>query len=106
GIWRGLEPGTGFDIMGLVDETGAFRFINSRGVQYVGTATVADTQLDASLEGFTQLGDAYLDGSAHGTGSGSGAVDERTSMNLLFQYQTDNGTALSGNLNVTYDAVY
>jgi hypothetical protein len=106
GIWRGTESVSGLQILGLVDETGDFHFIRSDDAQYVGTASMSSNSLTGSLEGFVPLGFVFSDGSTHGTGSISGTVQARSSINLTTQFRTDGGTASSGTLNLTFDSLY
>jgi hypothetical protein len=106
GIWRGTESVSGLKIIGLVDEAGEFHFIRSDDAQYVGTATMSGNSLTASLEGFVALGFAFTDGSTHGTGTISGTLQARSSINLTTQFRTDGGASSSGTLNLTFDSLY
>jgi hypothetical protein len=106
GIWRGTESVSGLTVVGLIDESGELHFIRSDNTQYVGRVTTAGNSVTASIEGFTQFGYQFADGATHGTGSVSGSITARSSMNLNTQFQTDNGTSSSGTLNLTFDSGY
>ena len=78
---------------GIVDESGKFHFMRSDLAQFIGTASTTGGALAAGFEGFTQLGTHFEDGSTHGTGTLSGAVVERASLTLTYQFSTDGGAA-------------
>jgi hypothetical protein len=106
GIWRGNESVSGLQVIGIVDESGNFQFVRADGVQYVGKATVSGTSLSANVEGIVPLGFTFADGSHHGTGTISGTVEARKSLNASTKFQTDNGNSDSGTLNLTFDTLY
>jgi hypothetical protein len=106
GIWHGTESVSGLQVTGLVDESGNFHFLRGDGVQYVGAATVSADSLTANLEGFVPVGFVFPDGSHHGTGSISATLQARKSITASTKFQTDLGTASTGTLNLTFDALY
>src|SRR5689334_14804706 len=74
GIWQGTESVSRLQVTGLVDESGELHFLRSDDVQYVGTATVAGSSVNANIEGYAPLGTVFADGSVHGTGTVSGKI--------------------------------
>jgi hypothetical protein len=106
GFWRGTESVSGLQVTGLVDESGNFHFLRGDGVQYVGTAAVNQDSLTANVEGFAPLGFQFADGSRHGTGSITATLQARKTITATTKFQTDLGSASSGTLNLTFDAVY
>jgi hypothetical protein len=106
GIWHGTESVSGLQVTGLVDESGNFHFLRGDGVQYVGTATVNGNSLSASVEGFVPLGFTFPDGSAHGTGTISGTLESRKTLNASTQFKTDFNNNSTGTLNLTFDTLY
>ena len=107
GIWRGTESSSGLQVLGLIDESGEFHFIRpTDGVQYIGHTSTSGNSVSADFEGFTPYGFQFADKSTHGTGSASGTVAERSTMNLSAQFKTDAGTTTNGTLNLTFDASY
>ena len=107
GIWRGTESVSGLSVTGIIDESGNFQFVRSDGVQYLGTAAVNGTSLTANVEAIVPLGFTFADGSHHGSGSISGTLTARNSIQATTKFQTDLGsTAENGTLNLTFDALY
>jgi hypothetical protein len=106
GIWRGTESVSGLQVIGLVDEAGELHFLRSDNVQYVGNASVSGTSVSANVEGFVPVGFAFPDGSTHGTGTVSGTIQARASINLNTHFTTDAGNASAGTLNLTFDTLY
>lgn len=106
GIWAGTDSATGLQVKGIVDESGRFHFIRSDLAQFVGTASTMGNSLSANFEGFSQVGTTFDDGSTHGTGTLTGAVSERSSLALTYQFTTDAGAASSGSLNLSYSTLY
>jgi hypothetical protein len=106
GIWRGNESVSGLQVIGIADEKGNFNFVRADGVQYVGAATVTGTSLSANVNGIVPLGFVFGDGSAHGTGTITGTVQARKSINLATNFKTDFGAVSTGTLNLTFDTLY
>ena len=72
GIWSGTDSASGLGLTGFIDADGQADFYRSDGVQYVGTTQVSGTTLDIALDGYTQYGYQFSDGSTFGTGTLSG----------------------------------
>lgn len=106
GIWTGTDPVSGLQIEGLVDESGNFHFIRSDGAQYIGAAATSGNSLSSTFQGFTAVGYAWPDGSTHGTGSLSGTVTSRQTINAQVSFTTDAGSKSGGNLTLTFDSLY
>jgi hypothetical protein len=106
GIWTGTDPVTQLALTGLIDEAGIFRFIRSDGAQYVGTAATNGMAVSSSFNGYTAHGQAFPDGSRHGTGQLNGTVTERSSITATFQFTTDAGTTSNGTLSLTFSSTY
>jgi hypothetical protein len=92
GIWHGTDQVTGLTILALVDELGHFTLIRADGVQFTGLAVTAGTSLYASIEGVTEFGKTFPDGSIHGSGTLTGDVTARQEMDIDAQFTTDAGT--------------
>ena len=106
GIWNGTDSGTGLAVTGLVDEAGEFHFIQSDGVQYVGTATTNADSLTATFDGYTQFGSVFADGSTHGTGTLTGALQARVSLTGATVFTTDKGAVTKGTIPLTFNPLY
>lgn len=107
GIWKGIESVSGLQVTGIVDESGNFQFVRSDGLQYVGKASVSGTSLTANMDGIVPLGYTFTDGSRHGTGTVTGTLTARTSIQSNTTFTTDNSSSPSkGTLNLTFDTSY
>ena len=106
GIWHGNESVSGLQVTGIVDESGNFNFVRGDGVQYVGLAAVSGQSLTANVEGIVPLGFVFADGSAHGTGTITGTLQARQTINTSTKFTTDFGAVSTGTLNLTFDALY
>jgi hypothetical protein len=106
GIWNGTDSVSGLAVVGIVTEAGQFYFIRSDGAQFTGTVSVSGTTVSGNLLGFAPFGTTYADGSNHGTGTLSGTVAERSTLNLAIVFTTSAGTATTSNLPMTFNATY
>lgn len=105
GIWEGTTS-DGDQLLGLVTETGEFHFISDEGVQYFGTLNVSVNSVTASFTGVTPFPLVFQDGSASGSGSLTGNVQERASMTGTSTFTTANGSTVNTTLNLTYNNLY
>jgi hypothetical protein len=106
GIWTGSDPISGEAITGLIDEAGKFALIRSDGAQYTGTLATSGATVTSTFDGFTPIGSPFSDGSTHGTGTLTGAVQPRASITVTLNFTTDGGTSGSGQLVLTFNSVY
>jgi hypothetical protein len=106
GIWNGTDSVSSLAVVGIVTEAGQFYFIRSDGAQFTGTVSVSGTTVSGNLLGFAPFGTTYADGSNHGTGTLSGTVAERSTLNLAIVFTTSAGTATTSNLPMTFNATY
>ena len=106
GIWSGTDSVSGLTIIGLVDEQGAFHFIRSDGVQFVGTATTSGTTVNANFEGYAEFRTPLSDGATHGKGTLSGTMQQRASLTASTQFTTDKGTNSNGSISLTFNPIY
>jgi hypothetical protein len=106
GIWNGTDSLSGLSVEGLVTETGEFHFIRSDLAQYIGTVSVSGNAISGNLQGFAEFGTAFPDGSTHGTGTITGTVSERSTLNVSISFKTDAGTSTSTNVPLTFNALY
>lgn len=106
GIWNGTESLSGLAVNGLVTESGEFHVIRSDGVQYFGTMTVSVNRVSGNFTGVTPVGFAWPDGSTTGTGTLSGTIQERVSVELVASFRTSMGTTSTSNIALTFNALY
>jgi hypothetical protein len=105
GIWRGEASGK-IAAVGLGLESGEFRFLRSDDVQLIGTLNVSGTAVSGMFSGYTPNGFKFPDGSTHGTGSLSGTIQPRQSLQLMGQLTTDGGSTISNTLSLSFDPIY
>jgi hypothetical protein len=107
GIWRGSDSATGLGLTGFVTSTGHADFIRSDGVQFVGTAQVSGTALTIALQGYTQYGYQFSDGSTFGSGTLSGTLSSGSSITASLQFTTASNTSLTASTwSLTFDSLY
>ena len=103
GVWSGTDASTGLALNGIIDESGYFHFVRADGVQYVGTASATSNSLSANFDGYQPVGQTFADGSTSGSGSISGSLLARTSMQLTDQFVTASGSSTNGSVSLTFE---
>lgn len=106
GIWTGTDSATNLELTGYVDANGQADFIRSDGVQFIGTAQVSGTTLNIALNGYTQYGYDFPDGSAFGTGSFSGSFESGSTLSGSVDFTTAGGTTIDSSWSLTFDSLY
>jgi hypothetical protein len=106
GVWNGTDSISGLQVVGLVDESGDAHFIRSDGVQYVGSAVTAGNSLSATFDGYAPVGATFADGSTHGTGTLTGTIAARVTINANTTFRTDKGSEANGTLYLTFNPIY
>jgi hypothetical protein len=108
GLWQGTITlaGVGQQILGLISETKQFHFIQNDGVQYFGTLTTSGTNVTASFTGVPAPGSTFADGSIQGTGTLTGTVQDRSTINLTATFTTASNTVTNASVTLTYDHSY
>jgi hypothetical protein len=80
--------------------------VRADGTQYAGSGTTSGNALSGGFEGYPPFGQTFADGSTHGAGTLSGTVSEHSSITASYNFTTDNGTATSGTISLTFDPSY
>jgi len=93
-------------IVGLVAEPGEFHFIRSDGTQFFGNLNVSGGGVSANFTGAAPAGFVFADGSTTGTGSLSGTIQSRISLNGTLNFTTSRGNATTSNISLTFNPVY
>jgi hypothetical protein len=106
GIWNGTDQATGLALVGLVTETGEFHFIRSDDTQYFGTLTTSGNNVSGNLTGVTAVGYMFPDGSTTGTGTYTGTVQARATLNGSVRFTTQRGETATGNATLSFNSVY
>jgi hypothetical protein len=106
GVWNGTDQATGLALVGLVTETGEFHFIRSDDTQYFGTLTTSGNNVSGNLTGVTAVGYVFPDGSTTGTGTYTGTVQARSTLNGSVRFTTQRGETATGNSTLSFNSVY
>jgi hypothetical protein len=118
GIWNGTDPNDGWQVYGLVSETGAFFLIAGGsnligdGVTYVGTFVTQENAIDGDMAAIRQPGYYYPDRAISGTGTIGGSIVERMSVSGAVDVNTDpatstvGGSTFTSQLSLTFSPVY
>ena len=106
GIWTGTDSASGLTLSGIVNAAGLADFIRSDGVQYVGTVQISGTALAVTLNGYTQFGDEFSDGSTYGVGTLNATVSTGSSISGTLTFTTSDDTATSSTWSLTFDSLY
>ena len=114
GLWTGTFTVNGVDYTAhaFSSESGEWELLetdpaSSFGAQYWGMISAAGDQLSGSFSGAVlNQAEPFSDGSFRGTGTASGTIQERSSITATISFTTSLGTAISGQLALTYDPSY
>ena len=105
GIWEGTSNTSGLilNFAGVVTESNEGRFFDDNGTQYIiDNISGNDGSITIDFTAVAQFGFVFLDGSAVTTGSLTGTVVERTSINGNYSIATGE----SGTISLTYNSIY
>ena len=106
GIWSGTDSASGEQLTGLINANGLADFMRSDGVQFIGTAQTSGTTLDIALDGYTQYGYEFSDGSTFGTGTFSGTFSSGSTISGSLQFTTEDNSTLTSTWSLTFDSLY
>jgi hypothetical protein len=106
GIWSGTDSQSGLALIAFINSAGQATFIRADGVQYVGTAQVSGNTLDIALDGYSQFGAEFSDGTSAGVGTLSATVSAATSIEGTLSFTTSAATATSSTWSLTFNNLY
>jgi len=111
GIWEGEiffdSTRTSVEVVGVVTESGEFRFITSDGQQIWGNGSITNVnQLALNFTWVLPLGFTTAGGATEGTGSLTGTVAEQSRIQAAFTSTSSVGELDSGTIDVFYDNLY
>ncbi len=106
GIWSGTDSSSGLSLTAIIDSAGAADFIRSDGLQYVGSVQVDGSTLAATLDGYTQFGTQFSDGSIAGVGTLNATVSSGDSISGTLDFTTSDNSASSSTWTLSFDAIY
>lgn len=106
GIWTGTDSATGLQLTALISETGQMEVIRSDRAQFFGNLTVSGNSISATIDGDAAFGTTFPDGSIHGTGTVSGTLSARSSLQATVKFTTDSGESSTTTAALTFQSVY
>lgn len=106
GIWSGTDSATGLSMIGFVDSSGQGDFVLSNGVQFTGAVQVAGTSVAMGLDGYTQFGAQFSDGSTSGVGTFSGTVSAGSSITGTLTFTTAGNSMTTSSWSLTFSSLY
>jgi hypothetical protein len=105
GVWSGSDSVSGLSVTALIDAAGLATFIRSDGVQFVGQIATSGNTLAATVEGYSDFGTAFSDGSTYGSGALNGTVMSGSTLSATLTFTTNGNTPMSGTWSLTFEAV-
>ena len=104
GVWSGSDSVSGLGVTALINSAGQATFIRSDGVQFVGTVQVSGSTLTVAVDGYTDFGNTFSDGSTYGTGTVNGTITTGSSISATLAFTANGGTAVSGTWSLNYQS--
>ncbi|MBL1351897.1 MAG: hypothetical protein COA61_000955 [Zetaproteobacteria bacterium] len=83
---------TNYKIIGVITPGNELRFATTKGVQYIGTASVSGNKITAPVKGLAPLGFVFLNGKNTTVGNIKGTVVAGKTLNGTYTASKDNGT--------------
>ena len=104
GVWGGSDSVSGLGVTALINSAGQATFVRSDGVQFTGAAQVSGDTLAVTVDGYSDFPAAFSDGSTYGIGTLNGTVTTGSTISATLTFTTNDNTAISGSLSLTYQA--
>jgi hypothetical protein len=105
GVWSGSDSVSGLSVSALIDAAGLATFIRSDGVQFVGQVTTSGNTLAASVQGYSDFGTPFSDGSTSGSGTLNGTVTSGATLSATLIFSTAGNTPISGTWALAFEAL-
>jgi hypothetical protein len=105
GVWSGGDQTSGLAIVGIINAAGEAYFIRSDGVLFTGETQVSTGTLAVALDGYSNFGSTFPDGSTYGVGTLNGTVTTVSTLSGTVAFNTSAGTSIPGNWSLNYDAL-
>lgn len=105
GVWSGSDSVSGLGVTAIINSGGDAAFIRSDGVLFTGTVQVSGSALAVTVDGYSDFGSAFSDGSTSGLGTLNGTVTSASTITASLTFTTADSTALTGSWSLTYEAV-
>jgi len=105
GVWSGSDSVSGLGVTAIINSGGDATFIRGDGVQFTGTVQVSGSALAVTVDGYSDFGSAFSDGSTSGLGTLNGTVTTASTITASLTFTTADSTAITGSWSLTYEAV-
>jgi hypothetical protein len=105
GVWSGSDSVSGLGLTAFINAAGQAAFIRSDGVQFVGTVQVSGNTLAVTVDGYTDFGNTFSDGSTYGIGTLNGSVTTADMLTATLSFTTTDNTAITGTWSLTYESI-
>jgi hypothetical protein len=105
GIWTGSDSVSGLNITAFINSAGQATFIRSDGIEFVGTVQVSGNTLAVTVDGYSNFGTTFSDGSTYGIGTLNGSVMTGETLTATLSFTTNDNTSISGTWSLTYDTL-
>jgi hypothetical protein len=103
GVWTGTDSVTGLSVTAFINSNGQATFIRVDDIQFVGTVQVSGNTLAATVDGYSNFGTAFSDGSTYGIGTLSGSVTTAGTLSASLTFTTSDNTSVTGSWSLTYE---
>ena len=105
GIWSGSDSVSGLGVTAIINSGGDAAFIRSDGVLFTGTVQVSGSALAVTVDGYSDFGSTFSDGSTSGLGTLNGTVTTASTITASLTFTTADSTAITGSWSLTYELV-
>jgi hypothetical protein len=105
GVWSGSDSVTGQSVTALIDAAGLATFVRSDGAQFVGQVTTSGNTFAMSVQGYSNFGTPFSDGSTSGSGTLNGTVMSGGTLNATLTFSTAGHTPMSGTWSLSFEAL-
>ena len=102
GLWGGTDADdSGITLNVLISSTNQMVVIRSDGVQFTSDLQLCGNAVVGAVDGYTNFGTSFSDGSGYGIGTLDGTFVEAASITATVQFTTKSGTSLPGSWSLT-----
>jgi hypothetical protein len=105
GIWSGTDSVSGLGITAYINSAGEATFVRADGIQFTGTVQISGDTLAVTVDGYSDFGNTFSDGSTYGIGTLNGTVSTGASLTATLSFTTNGNTALTGNWSLTFQSL-
>jgi hypothetical protein len=105
GIWSGTDSVSGLGVTAYINSAGEAAFVRSDGIQFTGTVQLSGDTLAATVDGYSDFGNTFSDGSTYGIGTVNGTVSTGATLTATLSFTTNGNTAITGDWSLTFQSL-